>query len=150
MCRTAQSHIAESRIAFIGRGPTSVTVPAAHAARRRSARRHVPCRGSCSCGAPENALEEDVQNPLDLLHTQRLAQKAVLRLDVHLGRPRRKLCFLPAASKDLDGQQVCTNGDHAEGAVPVPSTIEQQHKVLTKSSTVCTWFTNSPSNISGI
>ena len=91
----------------------------------------------CNCGAPESALEEDVQNPLDLLHTQRLAQKAVLRIDVRLGRPRRKLRFLPAASKDLDGQQVCTIGDHAEGAAPVPSTIEQQHKGLSESRPPC-------------
>ena len=76
-------------------------------------------------------------NPLDLLHTQRLAQKAVLRLDVRLGSPRRKLRFLSAASKDLDEQQVCTIGDHAEGAAPVPSMIEQQHKVLAKSRPPC-------------
>ena len=94
-------------------------------------------RGSCNCGAPESALEEDVQNPLDLLHTQRLAQKAVLRLNVRLGRPRRKLRFLPAASKDLDGQQVCTIGDHAEGAAPVLSTIEQQHEGLSENRPPC-------------
>ena len=62
--------------------------------------------------------------------SRRQAQKVVLRLDVRLGRPRRKLRFLHAASKDLDGQQVCTVGDHAEEAAQVPSTIEQQHEGL--------------------
>ena len=42
---------------------------------------------------------------MDLLHTRRQAQKVVLRLDVRLGRPRRKLRFLHAASKDLDGNR---------------------------------------------
>ena len=111
-------------------GQRLFSVPAAHTMRRKPARRHVPGRGSCNCGAPESALEGDVQNPLDLLHTQRLAQKAVLRLDVRLGRPRRKLRFLYAAPKDLDGQQVCTIGDHAEEAAQVPSTIEQKHEGL--------------------
>ena len=42
------------------------------------------------------------------------------------------MCFLHAASKDLDGQQVCTVGDHAEEAAQVPSTIEQQHEGLSR------------------
>ena len=56
---------------------------------------------------------------------------------MRLGKPRRKLRFMPAASKDLDGQQVCTIGDHAEEAAQVPSTIEQQHEGLSENRPPC-------------
>ena len=45
------------------------------------------------------------------------------------------------------GTAAVTNGTDA---VQVPSTIEQQHEGLSGNSpTVCAWFTNSPSNVSG-
>ena len=135
VCRTAQRHIAErSRGAFARtascEGQRLFLCPR-HTLHVEGLRVDMfQVEALATAELLKSALEEDVQNPLDLLHTRRQAQKVVLRLDVRLGRPRRKLRFLHAASKDLDGQQVCTVGDHAEEAAQVPSKIEQQHEGL--------------------
>ena len=109
-------------------------VPAAHVAHRRNARRHVPGRGSCNCGAPESALDEDVQ-----ILSRRQAQKVILRLDVRLRRPRRKLRFLHTASKDLKW-----------GNRPVQSVTTQRkpHKFLPRqSSSTKASAENSPTRV---